>query len=73
MSNKVKTPVEWLEDALYTNVVVENSNKWIIKENDLVRIFAKAKEMEKQYKQKLADDAFRLGLETGKVFKSIEL
>jgi hypothetical protein len=66
MSKKLKTPVDWLEDALYVNVVVENTNKWIINENDLVRIFATAKEMEKKYKQKLADDAFRLGWEAHK-------
>lgn len=67
MSKKIQTPVEWLSNQI-------NTAKWKFADiTDRNKIISEAIEMEKQYKQKLADDAFRLGLETGKVFKSIEL
>lgn len=70
MSKKIQTPIEWFISEFQKQIEFRSDSELDLWFKDL---FPKAIEKEKQYKQKLADDAFRLGLETGKVFKSIEL
>ena len=64
MSKKVQTPVEWFYEKLKTYKSLDLNDK-IIQE-----LFAECLEKEKQYKQKLADDAFRLGWESHKTITS---
>jgi hypothetical protein len=53
---KKQTAVEWF----YQRILAK----------DIQGVFEQAKKMEKDYHQKLADDAFRLGWESHKTFTS---
>lgn len=58
MSKKKKTAIDILQEKYFSTGMLYKTD------------FAEAQEYEKQYKQKLADDAFRLGWESHKTITS---
>jgi hypothetical protein len=60
---KKQTAVKWLEKLFYTHAESAgiDNDKWVIKEEDLDKLFEQAKEMEKEQIM----DAFEIGYENG--------
>ena len=67
MSKKVQTPVEWFLSEFEKQIQFRPDSELDVWFKDL---FPKAIEIENSYRQKLADDAFRLGWESHKTITS---